>query len=374
MTYEIGDLPQADLLEAIGRAEDRLARLDEAVRRSQVGPGFAERGHFFEAAASMWISGELVHVEDLVLHDARTGVRTPTHELTIAHAILRSRRRIAGADSDWAVSAAGISKLAGIKAEGTDDGFGDGSWDGEGEGAPCADEVGAGDQRDEFAAIDALLDRSQRLLDQVAQKRAPVSATPASLMVGELVVRDADWDERDRVRSWRELLPKVERFPPALGAALLYDAWEAIEPMQRQNWLGGQLASAYLRRRGKVTSHLPAFNIGLKAIPRERRRASLRATRLIAFLDAMSAAADAGTKELARLGLAREQMERTLRGRRSSSNLSVVIDLVLSQPMVSTEMIARAAGVTPRGALNLIAELRVREMTGRGRYRAWGVI
>ncbi|MER8481647.1 helix-turn-helix domain-containing protein [Mesorhizobium sp. M0815] len=32
------------------------------------------------------------------------------------------------------------------------------------------------------------------------------------------------------------------------------------------------------------------------------------------------------------------------------------------------------AKVTQRGALNLIADLGVREMTGRGRYRAWAII
>jgi hypothetical protein len=37
-------------------------------------------------------------------------------------------------------------------------------------------------------------------------------------------------------------------------------------------------------------------------------------------------------------------------------------------------MIARHAGVTSRGALNLVTELGLREMTGRGRYRGWGVL
>jgi hypothetical protein len=70
MCYDVKDLPAQTLLPAIGRAEDHLARLDEAVRRSPVGKGYIERGHFFDAAASMWIAGELVHIEDLVLHDA----------------------------------------------------------------------------------------------------------------------------------------------------------------------------------------------------------------------------------------------------------------------------------------------------------------
>jgi len=34
-------------------------------------------------------------IEDLVLHDAGHDIRTPTHELTIARDVLRSRRRIA---------------------------------------------------------------------------------------------------------------------------------------------------------------------------------------------------------------------------------------------------------------------------------------
>ena len=90
-------------------------------------------------------------------------------------------------------------------------------------------------------------------------------------------------------------------------------------------------------------------------------------------LDAMSAAVETGMKEIVRLSQAREQMERRMRGRRSSSSLPAAIDLILARPTVSASMVAKAAEVTPRGALNLIAELGVREATGRGRYRAWAV-
>ena len=88
----------------------------------------------------------------------------------------------------------------------------------------------------------------------------------------------------------------------------------------------------------------------------------------------MSAASDAGMKEISRLSQARDQMERHLRGRRSSSSLPTAIELILSRPIVSASMIAKAAKVTPRAALNLVAELGTREVTGRGRYRAWGII
>jgi HTH DNA binding domain len=67
-------------------------------------------------------------------------------------------------------------------------------------------------------------------------------------------------------------------------------------------------------------------------------------------------------------------MQRRLRSRRSSSSLPGVIDLILWRLIVAAAMIAKEVKVTPRGALNLIAELGVREMTGRGRYRAWGIL
>ncbi|GLR60308.1 hypothetical protein GCM10007919_50360 [Rhizobium indigoferae] len=67
-----------------------LARLDERIARSPVGASFVERAHFADACASLWIDGELVHIEDLVLHDATKDIRTPAHELTIARDVLRT--------------------------------------------------------------------------------------------------------------------------------------------------------------------------------------------------------------------------------------------------------------------------------------------
>ncbi|UXS43070.1 DUF1612 and helix-turn-helix domain-containing protein (plasmid) [Agrobacterium tumefaciens] len=373
MIYEIDDLSIRVLLPAIARAEDLLARLDEVVRRSPVGEGFIERGHFFDSAASLWVSGELVHIEDLVLHDAHMDIRTPTHELTIAHAILRSRRRIASAKPDWALSEAGIAGLTGSRVDGPQERQ-DSVAEREGEGRDEAPD----DEDDlltrEFADIDAILDRSQRLIDGLADGNATAARQRPSLVVGGLMIRDPDWDEQDRVLQWRQVVRQSESLPPCLGVALIYDAWEIIEPLQRQHWLGGQLVGAYLRSRRKVTSHLVGFNVGMKAIPRERRRAQNRTTRLLAFLDALSEAADASIKEITRLAQAHDLMERRLRGRRSSSSLPAVITLILSRPIVSAPMIAKSAGVTPRAALNLIGELGVREVTGRCRYRAWGIL
>ncbi|WP_064697365.1 RHE_PE00001 family protein [Rhizobium aegyptiacum] len=369
MTYEIGDLPLATLLPAIGRAEDQLARLDEIVRRSPVGPGFAERAHFHEAAASMWISGELVHVEDLVLHDANRDVRAPTHEITIAQSILRTRRRVASAEPDWAKGKAGIEALVGrssFSAERNEPG----------EGTPTSvADLPLDEEKDAFAAelaeIDALLNRSARVIE-AGGKEQRHKADP--LVFGELVIRDSDWDEGGRISDWTAVMRLSDDLPASLGAALLWDAWESLEPLQRQHWLGPQLVNSYLRSRGKVSSHLFGLNLGLKAVPRERRRSRNRVVRLLAAFDAMTLGAELAMKEIIRLGQVRDRLERKLQGKRSSSSLPAVVELLIARPIVSSSMIIKELKVSHRAALNLVAELGVREVTGRGSFRAWGII
>ena len=61
--------------------------------------------------------------------------------------------------------------------------------------------------------------------------------------------------------------------PPVLAAALALDAWEQIAPLQHSPWLGRLLIPALLRARGKTKAHLVCLAIGLRAVPRERRRA-----------------------------------------------------------------------------------------------------
>ncbi|MEZ5901631.1 MAG: RHE_PE00001 family protein [Hyphomicrobiaceae bacterium] len=368
MSYEIDNLRLETMVGPMAAAEDALARLDERVARSEVGAGFVERADFFESVSSMWIAGELVHLEDLVLHDAQMDIRAPSHELVIAHRIVRARRRVARNDPGWAVSRSGIMALAGVAieaaivAEPVDRG---------GEGNEF-DVVGDAAISPELAEIDQVLARTKWLVDgnEPAQprKREP------EVRVGGLLIRDPDWDEGERIGEWLALVKEVDPLPATMAAAVLWDAWEHLEPLQRQHWLGQVLVSDFLRSRGKVRSHLLTYSVGLREIPRERRRARDRTTRLVAFLDGMSAAASAGIKDIDRLTLAKRQLQRRAVGKRISSSLPVAIDLLLSRPIVSAHMVAKAAKITPRGALNLVSELGVREMTGRGRYRAWGIL
>jgi hypothetical protein len=82
--------PWATIAGALAAAEDALARLDERLAKSPIRAGWVARTHFTDARASLWLEGALVHLDDLVLHDAGMDIRAPTHELTRAHAVLRS--------------------------------------------------------------------------------------------------------------------------------------------------------------------------------------------------------------------------------------------------------------------------------------------
>jgi predicted transcriptional regulator len=66
-------------------------------------------------------------------------------------------------------------------------------------------------------------------------------------------------------------------------------------------------------------------------------------------------------------------LERKLEGRRTSSKLPELVELVMAKPLVSAKMVAKTLEVTPQAARRIVLELGLREMTGRGRFRAWGV-
>lgn len=78
-------------------------------------------------------------------------------------------------------------------------------------------------------------------------------------------------------------------------------------------------------------------------------------------------------KEIIRLGHVRDRFERKLHGKRSSSNFPGVIKFLIARPIVSSSIITRELKVSHRATLNLVAELGVWEVTGRGCFRAWEI-
>lgn len=334
----------------LAKAEDAVARLDERLATSPIADAFAARTHVHDAAAAVFLEGELVHIDDLVLHDAAADIRSPTHALTRAHAALRARRRIAAATPGWAASA-GLDELRGLTPP-----------DGTPKKPPRHEDPIQAEEdalAAELAALDALLARTTKILDghPVAAAPAPDLLTPA---------------DKDRLAEWLGHIKSTDLKTPVLAAAHAGAALDLLAPLPNQAWLGRLLIADLLRTRGKSRHHLAALNLGMKLATRERKRG--RADRLTLWVEAITAAAQAGLDDHDRLRHTYRGLQRKLLGRRSTSKLSGLVELVMRAPVVSSQTIAAELKITPRAAQDLVAKLGLRELTGRTRYRCWGVL
>jgi hypothetical protein len=350
-TYEypklIAQTPWKALIPHLEAASDAVARLDERMSRNEgLADGAQARGHYREACAALWLEGEFVHLEDLVLHDASMDTRAPSAELTRAAALLRTRRAICRESPEWPLTEAGVAAIRGRRLANPSAASADGS--------------------EEHADVDALIARSSQTLETVGRT--------ALERLGYIL--DDDWDEEGRISEWLAVVRATEDLPPLLAGAFAWDAWMDIEPLQRSNNLGLQLVAGLLRARGKTRHHLATLNLGMRTADYRRRRRDDLGTRLIGFLQSARAAAEIGIKELGQIGLARQRMDTRLKGTRSNSKLPELIALFMSTPLVTVPLAAKALKVSPQAIESMLKALGPalpREVTGRARYRAWGI-
>ncbi len=350
-------LPWARLAPSLAAAEDALARLDERIARSPIRDGWCARNRFTEAVSSLVLGGTLVQLEDLVLHDAGLDARAPSPELTPAHAHLRRARRLASLPSGTALDVGSLLALIGRGAPkttradppplaGETESEGDDAWD------------------TTLGEVDALLARTDRLLAR---------ATLLSPDEPQGWVRPARADRDERLGRWAAECETTRDWPPALAAARALVAWEVADPLPEEEGLGRLLAADLLRARGKMRSHLIDVSSGLRDVPPERRRHRDPLVRLQAVLDGLALGAARALDDHDRRLTTRDSLLRRIGPRRTSSRLPQLVELVIAAPLVTSETIADALGVTPRAAAGMVAELGLREITGRGRFRAWAV-
>lgn len=386
-----------DLVGAIERATIALVRLDERLARSDpaLAEGVRARAHLREAQAVAGLAGELAPLEDLVLHDAGMDVRAPGTGTVRAARILAWRRRLASRPPEEALQADMVRRLLGIGQNAADPPSAPRAWSmpppfGQARGeepsdealeredeAPLADEndLGAGfddarpavDEAGDLAAIDALIARTSRMLAIEPRADGPPAVR----------LRDPAYGAEDRLSAWLAVRDQSRHLPGALAATLALDAWLALEPAERGGEMGWGLAAAVLGERGLCEHHLPALALSYRAGRFRWSRHLAPGRRLEGLLAAVAESARLADADLQRLGLARELMLRRCAGRRGTSRLPEMVGLFVELPLVTTGLAARRLKVSPQAVEAMLKELGSslpRELTGRKRYRAWGIV
>jgi hypothetical protein len=366
--YGLPDLPWERIAGRLEQVTISIVRLDARLEASGLSAGWQSRCDMTEAVRSLLLDGYLVDIGDLVLHDAGMDVRSPTHELTRAASALRARRTAMVRKAPWPLSIDGLTALRGI---GPAAGEGQlqpnrGKRDPDEEDAfpPFAND--ADPWKAHFAEIDALLDRTGKVL---------AGETPLPRSRSHLVY-DSDVDEAENEDLWLDVVKRTSHWPAVAAAAVAWDAWLDLNLYTREPWLGLIMAATVLRARG-LTSHLLPLAAGFKKSKFRPQGREGALEKLQGFCQVLEEAVTLGDNDLDRLILARELMNRVTDKCRSNAKLPQLVELFLARPLVTVTLGAKILKVTPKAVDLMLAQLggaRPRELTGRVRYRAWGIV
>ncbi len=132
-----------------------------------------------------------------------------------------------------------------------------------------------------------------------------------------------------------------------------------------------------MRQRGLAQAHLPTLGLGLRRGRFRWNPHQALSVRIGGLLGALTEAAAFAQADCDRLAVARELMLRKCENRRGSSKLAELVGLFVASPLVNVQMAAARLGVSPQAVEAMLRELGAslpRELTGRKRYRAWGIV
>lgn len=322
--YELPEklVASPQLTHLLVKAEDAVARLDERARTSPLRDGWQARLLYGEACACQLAGGDLVHLEDLVLLDGGAYQGPSDMALSAAYGKLSTWRKAVRGDA--------IRLLAG----------------------PCPGE-------------------------DVSEQRSPHKDGHGGRDQVPEYFYDPDWDGTERLAVWRRVADAARRaFPPLLAAAIAWDAWLSINPEERGDWRAGLIAALTLKAMGKTRHMLLPVDTGWRFSKCRRMPNHAMITRVSGFLDWVCIATERAGKDLDRLVMAEGLLRAKLTGRRKSSRLPALVDLLLSRPLVSVPIAAKALRCSNQAVEGMLRQLGSvpRELTGRQRYRVWGIV
>lgn len=367
-SYDLPELPWETIAGRLEQLTISILRFDARLEASGLSTGWQSRCDMTEAVRALMLDGQLVEIGDLVLHDAGMDIRHPTHDLTRAATTLRARRTALARPAPWPLSIDGLSALRGI-GPGREEGNHKrpkGKPDPEDDEAYMPFANDADPWKAHFAEIDALLERTDRVL----AGETPLPKTRSHL------VYDSDLDETENEDRWLDVVKRTTHWPAIAAAAIAWNAWLDFNLYTRLPWLGLIMAGAILRARG-LTSHLLPLAAGFKQSKFRPQGREGALEKLQGFCSVVDEAIVIGNRDLDRLILARELMLRVTKECRSNSKLPELVELFLSRPLVTVPLAAKLMKVTPKAVDLMLAQLGgalPRELTGRTRYRAWGIV
>jgi hypothetical protein len=313
------------------RLDERLLRSDGSLQR-----GVYARMDYHDAHSLVGLSGGFLHFSDFVLFDHDMSTQLPSFDMERGRRVLQLRRRLGRLAKDKLLVPETLAKLSGLA---------------ESEFLPPALSVDIDCAEDEeLSDLDAALGDIDALLEKQKATRGP---------------------------SMGSVLQEARQLPAIAGAVLLFDYWLLYEHRSTFTEIGPLLASLFLRSRGVVSFGLPGLCRGLWRMRGRWQAYDPPATRYAVLAESIATSAAMSMADCDRLVLAKALMDRKLTTSKRDESLRAFVDLLIEHPLVNVELAVRTLKITPQAVELLIKRLgdaMPPELTGRSRYRAWGII